>query len=120
MQIIEALTQSDTSIGIIQIPTTMLFLSILWPLCRRFWAKGAKYCFAGFFLSLGILVPITQYLGLKSHEGDFVMTISYILMMSFFTYCELGLSMFFYTPIYIVSALLTQLANQSQYDKIKE
>ena len=39
-------------------------------------------------------------------------TVIFIMTMAFFSYCEYMLSLFVYTPLYLVSSFLTQLAQQ--------
>jgi len=68
-----------------------------------------------FIFDVGTLNVNSNY-----NENFLQLTVAYIIMMAYFTYCEFTLSLFFYSPIYVISCFLVSAAQRDEIALVAE
>ena len=98
---------------------TFLMLQILWPICYFRCQSLSRYIFPVWFIATLVLYNVTSRVDdvdsvfyIDKHLNDCFLgfTVIYIMTMAFFSYCEFMTALLVYTPLYLASSYLTQLA----------
>jgi len=113
-------------LGVIGAIVATFWLQILWPICFLKFRRLSKFVFCGYFLTSTIVNFVFTFdvgtLNINSNYNEnFVqLTVVYIVLMNFFTYCEFTLSLFFYSPIYVISCFLVSAAQRDEIALVAE
>lgn len=98
---------------------TIFFLTVLWSICKLRFPRHSRWVFILWYIVNTILNVIMAF----THDPDsffsndveyqnffLAVTVDYVLLMSFLSYCEFKISCLIYLPIYLITCILVSQA----------
>lgn len=108
-------SKSQTPAKLLSSGISFFFLTILWSILRARFFKATRWVFPAWwvivainFLAQGMTHDEESFLfNLQEHQSTFISTtVNFIIVASFFGYCEFRLACFLYFPLYITTCMM--------------
>lgn len=112
-------THNQAPILFIKALNTLCCLSVLWAICKFRFQKRSRWVFVLWYLTntiLNLSMALTSdpdsFLYNKVEYQNFFLslTVDYVLLMSFLSYCEFKISCVIYLPTYLIACALVSQA----------